>query len=795
MTGEGPWHWTCSGLYGGEAATCEARPRVNAVCGSASTFGQRQAPSQGLCAVGSPSAVTGDGPWSWTCLGQDGGATVSCRADAAIDGVCGSANGNQYASTPNKGLCEKGRASQVSGNGPWNWRCLGENGGDSVSCTAALGTEETLKSAVACGAAAEVLAFARPESGLCAAGSASEVGGEGPWRWTCADEAGHSVSCSTLSAVEGACGAAANVASPDAPFAQLCQGGTPGEVSADRAKGFWNWTCKGEMGGGSVSCAAPIASRAAGESPSAFAPASPAEEPVAEASCGPSAGQGSVSAPEAGLCSAGTPGPVKGSGPWHWTCKAGKKGPEVRCEAPRLVDGACGASNGAILRSAPSSALCAAGTPTFVAGEGPWMWSCVGLAGGSSASCSALSQAQTKVDGLCGASSGASLTAPPEANLCESGSPSAVYGEGPWTWTCSGINGGVAATCRAGKTVPQAPPPPGPLVNGLCGPANGVAFLSAPKDGLCATGTATATSGDGPWNWSCIGMNGGMTVSCTAPLMPPAPIVGACGSASGVPAVGAPQGSLCAAGIPSAVSGNGPWTWSCSGTNGGGAVGCVAPVASGGVGTQTAPLPSFTSAPDRVMPSPKAAPVGLVTPTLPSAPKKDAKPSASPEVLPAPPSPRTPARTAPLKTPSLPDGVKPLTPPSVEIKPMPGMLPSVIDSQGKPVASGKIVLEPDVSTIAFSRGSDRLDEDAVEVAEKLAAILKAHEGARITLVAYASLDAGRSPREARQVSLRRALAVRDFLSGKGVPAARVDVRPMGANVTSGDMDRVDVRVN
>src|ERR1700735_4008398 len=55
-------------------------------------------------------------------------------------------------------------------------------------------------------------------------------------------------------------------------------------------------------------------------------------------------------------------------------------------------------------------------------------------------------------------------------------------------------------------------------VNGQCGSANGVAVSSAPSSNLCAVGSASAVSGAGPWSWSCSGSNGGTTASCAAPL-------------------------------------------------------------------------------------------------------------------------------------------------------------------------------------------------------------------------------------------------------------------------------------
>src|SRR5579863_9681835 len=115
---------------------------------------------------------------------------------------------------------------------------------------------------------------------------------------------------------------------------------------------------------------------------------------------------------------------------------------------PTPVKGACGASNGASLSSAPTANLCTAGTASTVSGAGPWSWSCGGANGGTTATCSAQLAAQP-VNGACGASNGASLSSAPTANLCTAGAASAVSGAGPWSWNCGGSNGGTTATCSA----------------------------------------------------------------------------------------------------------------------------------------------------------------------------------------------------------------------------------------------------------------------------------------------------------------------------------------------------------
>jgi Glycosyl hydrolase family 26 len=46
-------------------------------------------------------------------------------------------------------------------------------------------------------------------------------------------------------------------------------------------------------------------------------------------------------------------------------------------------------------------------------------------------------------------------------------------------------------------------------VNGVCGSANGTTTNVAPTNNLCSAGSASAVSGNGPWNWNCAGSGGG----------------------------------------------------------------------------------------------------------------------------------------------------------------------------------------------------------------------------------------------------------------------------------------------
>jgi uncharacterized repeat protein (TIGR02543 family) len=186
------------------------------------------------------------------------------------------------------------------------------------------------------------------------------------------------------------------------------------------------------------------------------------------------------------------------------------------------VDGACGTANGQTLTSAPTTGLCTAGASSAVTGAGPWSWSCAGQNGGTNASCSASVQTYT-INYSAGA--GGTLTGTTSQTVNYGGSTTAVTavpdsGYHFVNWTDAGNN---VISTNATVTVPNvtgnmnltasfAADP----VDGACGTANGQTLTSAPTTGLCSTGTASAVTGTGPWGWSCEGSNGGATATCSA---------------------------------------------------------------------------------------------------------------------------------------------------------------------------------------------------------------------------------------------------------------------------------------
>jgi len=115
---------------------------VNGQCGSSNGQSLTSAPTSGLCTQGSASGVSGSGPWTWSCAGTGDGTTAGCQANLytvdPVNGQCGSSNGAVLSSAPTSGFCNAGTYSGLSGTGPWTWTCNGQNNGSTASCQASL---------------------------------------------------------------------------------------------------------------------------------------------------------------------------------------------------------------------------------------------------------------------------------------------------------------------------------------------------------------------------------------------------------------------------------------------------------------------------------------------------------------------------------------------------------------------------------------------------------------------------------------------------------------------------------
>jgi hypothetical protein len=82
----------------------------NGACGSANGASVSTAPTANLRNAGTPSTVTGAGPWTWTCIGSNSGTTAMCSDSLASSG----------SSDPTVGLLP-------ASDGYANWSVVGMN--------------------------------------------------------------------------------------------------------------------------------------------------------------------------------------------------------------------------------------------------------------------------------------------------------------------------------------------------------------------------------------------------------------------------------------------------------------------------------------------------------------------------------------------------------------------------------------------------------------------------------------------------------------------------------------------
>lgn len=80
---------------------------------------------------------------------------------------------------------------------------------------------------------------------------------------------------------------------------------------------------------------------------------------------------------------------ITGTCPENHVIKAISATSPPKCVTTLLVNGACGSSHGKELSEAPVAELCSSGEPTNVIGSGPWSWACTGQNGGTSQACAA----------------------------------------------------------------------------------------------------------------------------------------------------------------------------------------------------------------------------------------------------------------------------------------------------------------------------------------------------------------------------------------------------------------------
>ncbi|MEW5823614.1 MAG: DUF1566 domain-containing protein [Pseudomonadota bacterium] len=187
---------------------------------------------------------------------------------------------------------------------------------------------------------------------------------------------------------------------------------------------------------------------------------------------------------------------------------------------PYVQDGLCGTAQGVATLTTPSSGLCATGSAGGVTGAASaFTWSCAGSNGGATASCAAPRQYEvTPQAGANGSLSPATVQAVTYGTTTAfTVTPATGYALASVDG-CGGslsgdtyTTGAIVGTCTVDATFSATP------VTGSCGAAQGVARLTAPNSGLCASGTpGSLSSAAGTHAWICQGANGGSDAACSA---------------------------------------------------------------------------------------------------------------------------------------------------------------------------------------------------------------------------------------------------------------------------------------
>jgi len=263
------------------------------------------------------------------------------------------------------------------------------------------------------------------------------------------------------------------------------------------------------------------------------------------------------------------------------------------------TDGVCGSSNGGSFDTEPTNNLCSTGTPGSVSGIGPWSWSCTGINGGSSANCSANINTYT-VTPSTGSGGGIAPATPQTVAYGDSTSftltPDAGYSIGSITGTCGGSLSGnsyttnaiigncsVSAVFTINSFIVSTNAGSGGSINPLSATVNynGSTSFNIVSDSGYIIDVVSGCDGSLSGNTY---TTGSITAACAvAASFIPAPIDASCGTTHGSDLDRTPSENLCSVGTAGAVSGTGPWSWSCQGLHGGSDSNCSANILPGEV--------------------------------------------------------------------------------------------------------------------------------------------------------------------------------------------------------------------
>ena len=414
--------WQCLGLYGGSSANCS----LEANSGGA-TNGACNSLVPNTCQAGTftntPDTNT---HYKWTCAGINGGTTASCQANKPVNGAC----------STTENTCTSGTLEDIVDNSSHKiWLCRGSNGGITKFCYKGIAVNGT------CGTKKDICSKGVWEDGT---SSNSLADTTTHFKWKCKGQyGGTNTNCQINKPVNATCSTTKDT----------CTKGTK-QDEADTST-HYQWRCMGQYGGtNSDVCQSGI--------------------PI-----------NGVCSGYKDTCSKGTWSDGTDTNThYKWSCTGVNSGTTANCQhsktsgggyTPPAVNGSC---NSLVANT------CSAGTFTDVSDTtSHYKWKCVGLDGGTDASC----QAAKPVNGVCSTTK----------DTCTKGtSETSTDSDTHEIWMCHGQNGGKSKICRKHKPI-----------NGACDNS---------KQNGCTAGTANDSAANDTsthYKWRCDGVHSGTNSS------------------------------------------------------------------------------------------------------------------------------------------------------------------------------------------------------------------------------------------------------------------------------------------
>lgn len=435
-------------------ASLDMNAPVNAVCGASHNQGFNAAPVTGFCAVGTPSAVSGNGPWTWNCIGSNGGANANCTAFSNADLIQ---------------LLDQNFDTVYAPQLPGGWQSTAGSGSGGAWSTYS-GTHHP--SGIAAHSPNNVVHFnsfdVSPGTSAYLTSPAFSLvdktaGKTGLWvyrdsQYSDSDKvniyintAGSLANATLLGGVHRYIGNSPPVStagwylySYDIPAAYT---GATNYLLVNGISAYGNDIHLDDI------------------AVTAFSGV------TVNGTCGTVNGTTLLTAPTDNLCSSGTATAVSGSGPWTWTCSGTNGGSSENCLASIQTYNVVFASGGNGTLVGTTDQTVNHGSSTTAVNAVPnadyYLVNWTGTGGFVTTAANPLTVKNVNssmsivanfsvdpINGVCGNSNGKAFGSAPASYLCTSGIPSVVGGSDSWSWTCNGQYGGTSANCSAQKVVP-----------------------------------------------------------------------------------------------------------------------------------------------------------------------------------------------------------------------------------------------------------------------------------------------------------------------------------------------------